>query len=740
MSFDEKFKSECVTALEQFRDAYKGKKPLQWQILNHFIDEKMSSNPQKMIAALKELSEHPLLKDNNALMQTLKHFIERINDLQLVQAVTQEVDTAITKAQEISKPKPVEASSKTPDPAIKGEFGKYKNVAVKGLSPSTTDKSDDDKVREILGDVGYIVLHKNTKDPESFDARNAFKKFMEEHLKRIDSVKEEQLYDDATYLKEFFSPEDLKVKGKEKELEQYQNDAIAMYKAAIKEERNSKAFKNAVFLDSCEFVPGKTLEERHCLHIGGPSGGGKSHAKDEVIKMLMNEQEGTPREGEGNFFVSIDGEKDRDRSQVRNMLLSAMFMKGYKGGEDLQELSKTAVKKDVRDAVIASTQNLNLVTPDTFTDPSKKYGLSLFRVLSSKGFKQIFVNVKANQEQTKVSGNRRAWYDKFLPRVTSVDMDMGKKPQSKTYEAHLFSTGVKSSIAALNVFKLFNFGRTFEINNDVQYYKIDPKSPNGYTLCTGENYSGKVIVTTARVFADWENYNKNIIQNILPQQVEKLKEQLGSDPKAIAILDKYLANIKNAPHLRDQEVLFTMLKAQLPALADKLDKLPKPITDYDKWKNKITITNKDIPDEFKKHAGLRDNQSIEMPNQYFQQWLISDPKMDLKLWMKEMDKKFGTQIKETSSIEKKEEKENKSKLRSQSAPTQSTRPEPISTPPPVVQPTSSSAPLHFMYHQNTDESLREHARTHGMPALPPTPVEEKSQPPLERTRSKSSPR
>ncbi len=517
----------------------------------------------------------------------------------------------------------------------------------------SSPKEIEDEVRQILGPIGYAFLHEGgTKDQnerpiEITTARSAFEEFLKRHIESINPAPmDKTTFENATTLKDFFTPENLKAKGKEKELAAYREEALRLYKAAIKEEHDSPAFRNAVFLRSIEAKKGVQLKKKQGIHIGGPSGGGKSHARDTVIKELMAQEKAkqiaqgkTPSENHVNHFVSVDGGIDRDTSQVRNLLFSSILKKGYKGAEDLQKASKgTALKTTVREAVLKSGKHLHLVIPDTYSNPLKQYGKKLFKKLTKHGYAQTFVVVKPNQEQTFVSGNRRAWMKLGSKPVTAVDKNMKDKPEGKAYDPELFKTGERSSNFALGIFKVFTKGRTFEIDNDVHYYKKDDKSPSGYTVCSREMYDAD-IVTTKRLFTAFENFN----QHILTQQLKALLNEYGSQSFTGLFIEKSLIReIESAPSFkRKQEILQELLDEPhvftglAPGLADRLKNLQQPVLEYKEWTKDVTIQDQ--------------NNNNPLKNYEYQLWLASDRKIPLgPEWKQQMEKQFGVQITETT--------------------------------------------------------------------------------------------
>ncbi len=513
------------------------------------------------------------------------------------------------------------------------------------------------EVKNILGSVGYAFLHKDGHKDENGDptdifiARNEFQHFLKEHMKKIDGAPiKEQTFENSTTLKAFFSPKELQVKGKEKELAAYQERAMDLYKAAIKEEQKSPAFRNAVFLKAIESRKGVKFDKKQGMHIGGPSGGGKSKARDSVIGMLM-EEEKAKQQAQGrmpeadyvNHFVSVDGGIDRDTSQVRNLLFSAVLAKNYKLAEDLHSASKGAsVKKLVRDAVVVSGKDLHLVIPDTYTDPLKQYGRKVFKKLDKNGYEQSFILVKPDQEQTCVSGNRRACMKQGSKAVTEPNMDMDKKPEGKVYEPELFKTGARSSHLASHVFKSSVKGRTFEIDNDVQYYMRDKNSPTGYTLCSAQKYDADII-TNKRLFTAFVDFNNNI----LTQQLKNLlKEHTGPANFNRLYLEKIIKEIEAAPSFEKkcaiiEAELSNKNKALPEELRKPLESLQRPILDYEEW-------TKDVP------IIVNDNEVL-VKNYEVQLWQASGSKTPLgPQWTKEMEKRFGVQISETTDPKLKE--------------------------------------------------------------------------------------
>ncbi len=562
-------------------------------------------------------------------------------------------------------------------PSNKYPFGVYTGVKT-ATSVPTKDSPDlspveiEKEVKALLGNEGYQALHrlhkkdqhdaKNGSPPSPTAHRDYFAKKLDEHMLRIPPA---ATRDKTITLREFFSPSRFLVKGKEDELKNYQDFMISLYKNALKEESNSPEFRNAVFLQSCQPKMGVKFDAKYAEHIAGPSGGGKSKARDKVTETIMKEEKeklekrtGLPaNEDHLHHFVSVDGGIDRDVSQVRSLLFSAVLEKGYKGPEDLQKHSKkTAMKNKVKNAVIASPGHFHLVIPDTYTDPFKRYGQAIFSKLKSSGYKQIFVTVTPDQEQTFISGNNRAWMKKSDERKIVRDPNLKDKPEGKKYDPELFDAGVGSSKLALRVFNKFVGGRTFEIDNDVMYFRKDDNSPSGYSRCTKENYEVDLI-SNKRTFSSFENFNNNI----LIIQLQKIKALPGMEIYEKAYIDKMINEVNRAPQIKDKiDIINANISAKgAPSkVIEQLQKFILPVENYRDWVKEVEVMKKtgDVvaPGQIAP-AGL----TIKMPQYYLKLWEADGKQVPLDKWKDALDKRFGIVVKETTDPSLKEKIEKK---------------------------------------------------------------------------------
>lgn len=373
-----------------------------------------------------------------------------------------------------------------------------------GVYSETQSKEElDNEVKRLLGKKGYDALHEKTVSPQSDSARREFAAFLAKKLAKFPQA--ENINEATILVEDFLGP-----KGMEK------------YQKALEEERNSKEFRNAVFLASFKHYPGAKWESAKIVHIGGPSGSGKSYACDAVLKQLSTEN---TKEGEsqtGNDVVIVDGGIDREVSQMRSILLGAILSKGYRGGENLQSVSKkTAIKSFIQKAALASENNLSLVIPDTFANPKH---MQKFAQFIKYGKDQMFVSVEADRVQTAVSGHARAWHRGKMPYGEDKLKFNVKHPiESKKYESEYFKAGDTLSKAAVYLFNNLIGGKVFEFKNDVLHLKSDKNAPLGYRVCTEADVDYD-IRTTRRVYDAWLNHSHQFpdVRFSLPEWMKTL--------------------------------------------------------------------------------------------------------------------------------------------------------------------------------------------------------------------------
>ncbi|MCW5584208.1 MAG: hypothetical protein KIT56_10135, partial [Gammaproteobacteria bacterium] len=94
-------------------------------------------------------------------------------------------------------------------------------------------------------------------------------------------------------------------------------EGLELYKLALEEEMNSKAYMNAVLDKSTTVHEGWKGDKRPVIIIGGPSASGKTTAKKEVIEKLVEEKKRNNKEAENLLVIAVDGGDAREVSQMR---------------------------------------------------------------------------------------------------------------------------------------------------------------------------------------------------------------------------------------------------------------------------------------------------------------------------------------------------------------------------------------------------------------------------------------
>src|SRR5579872_339381 len=384
------------------------------------------------------------------------------------------------------------------------------------------------RAAQILGS-GYAVLHAD--DKPSGDARNQFIKKLAVISARTDNEIELKVPDTRTTnpednlvtLEELLGPEGLKA-----------------YYAAIKEERESSAFRNAVFLKATKHYEGEKWKERMVLWVGGPSASGKTFAADAVVEtadaMVMEKDS---KNESGNDVVSIDGGIEREVSQMRQYVLQLALKKGYAGIDGLDKgAGKLGMKKKIQEA--ADAAKLNLVIPCTFVNPEE--GKNIEGYAADPNVKQIFSKVvggetKAEKERFKRSvwrmGNSRAWSKKFEDEDTkNREIKANNRKigiESKKYEKWWFGLGKYFSAEARRNYEKAQAANGKDsvyltITNDL----IFVRKVNGKWIECDVGYQGPDEIVKLSVRA-LKQYNEKKPAEDLPDWIRKIYVKKEND-------------------------------------------------------------------------------------------------------------------------------------------------------------------------------------------------------------------
>lgn len=389
------------------------------------------------------------------------------------------------------------------------------------------------KVKELLGEQGAEILHENVTPVETTEAREAFLKYLHDYvLNNPDNRSQTLVNSQATSMKDFL------------------NEAgVKLYEAAIAEERNSVAFRNAVFLKSTKHYDGAKWDKRLVLWVGGPSASGKSFGADGVVQRLNDEIMGhSSSDRSGNNVVSVDGGIERDVSQMRQMVLQVALSKGFKGIDDLHSYTKLGTKKHVQRAAFATT-DLSVVLPNTFSS-SIVTGVKakMTKIAKMPNTVQVFCDVQAEKGQSRrfersvgLMGNSRAWYQgkKAYAREKITMLEPNTGAESKRYEGGIkFFTGLIASDRAKKSYieackETGNQPIRMVITNDLIFLKLDKKQK--WVECGDKENMAALsdfVKMSARDFAAWQSFvpgqtilNTNTLQPDKALELSRLKEQ-----------------------------------------------------------------------------------------------------------------------------------------------------------------------------------------------------------------------
>ena len=326
------------------------------------------------------------------------------------------------------------------------ETGKLQNIGNYG-EPFTDQKNnleanlkkqkeDDARVFQILGAEGYEKLHGKAYNA-NFEFQNESTTARTNFIQAISTSFGDKLLASNTITKDPVS------------LNNIANDAAAepngaknlqeLYEAAILEERESIAYKNAAFLQSVEVYRGgnfsKKEGEGHVIIIAGPSGAGKTRARPAVVKetthgVLVKNSDPTQIRPDQHLVVTVDGGIEREVSQVRDLMNRASLKLGYGGIEDLEEITtkasgKTKLKNVIEEAANAKGLHLVIAT----TSPQKE-----LKKYMGPGSKRnvVYSFVKIPWKTVANIAYRRAFASKKTEYKGNIDQ-ISKPPESKKH-------------------------------------------------------------------------------------------------------------------------------------------------------------------------------------------------------------------------------------------------------------------------------------------------------------------
>ncbi len=368
---------------------------------------------------------------------------------------------------------------------------------------------------------------------------------------------------------------------------------VKAYKKAIKEERDSPAFRDAVFLKSTKHYRGAKWKERLVLWVGGPSASGKSFATDAVVEKVGAElMEKDEKDQSGNHVISIDGGVEREVSQMRQLALQVALQKGYAGISDLHDNTKLKVKRKIENAAL-QRPDLHLAIPQTFTNPFEKPKNAIKKYAKLPNTKQIFSKVvggKTREEKQRFKrsvlrmGNSRAWSSQFEAKdtherhITANNRKIGS--ESKIYEKAWFYLGKYFSARAREAYEKMQAenGKDsiyLEITNDLIFVY---KENNVWKECDAA-YQGPTERIPERAFKDYLRFIKErtpLMETLdLPVWYEAHKEAYREAPIDITINRKKKSKAHDQPDnpLHLGNILITQIHEDGQAHKNGIDSL-----------------------------------------------------------------------------------------------------------------------------------------------------------------------
>lgn len=321
---------------------------------------------------------------------------------------------------------------------------------------------------------------------------------------------------------------------------------LVLYKKAIKEEKNSKEFREAVFYEATEHYKGAKWDKQLILWISGPSASGKSSLRQQLVKTVGRQMESADSSNhEGNYVVSIDGGIEREVSQMRQLLLQAAHCKGYSGIKDLHKHTDLNIKPYVRETAIAAKHSL--VIPDTFSNLMSLKQMARFA--RGPQFKQVFSEVvgahrKNFKDTVYRMGKSRAWKSSpKIPRKITMN-NRNIEGESKEYEARFFTAGVRGSQLARNFYKLLSGKKAtyIKIVNDLTYVKVTDRCIKK----SEKKYHGEVVLLTER--------QKNL-----------LEDEIASSGSFKTFIENFKFNHREKRYITPEECIKRWLKINGPA-------------------------------------------------------------------------------------------------------------------------------------------------------------------------------
>ncbi len=341
-----------------------------------------------------------------------------------------------------------------------------------------------------------------------------------------------------------------------------------LFLEALKEEMQSKQYRQALFNKSATFYPGRKWAKRLQAIIGGASASGKTFATKSAIERTQSLMgvDNSCEDEPGNFVLSKDGGIVREMSQMRNLVIEAAVSLGYPGISDLHDDTKEILeplKKRVEQTA-EQTKDFGITRPLTFTGPKElpsHFAGLLGKYLKSKivpGIRMLtkaedtdralFIMVQPKEESERQAtllgtpkektmfekavhfmGDSRAFKREWQEGeqvVWGLNQANGVKiPESKSYgPGRPFHAGLWLSQQAFAIFKHL--------------------SPNGYSinsyndLVTHEE-NGKQMLVSKKVLKRWQTFQNYLREN--PDSALKIPCKTNTNSQTIFSQEQLLA-------------------------------------------------------------------------------------------------------------------------------------------------------------------------------------------------------
>ncbi|MCL9683001.1 hypothetical protein [Legionella maioricensis] len=376
--------------------------------------------------------------------------------------------------------------------------------------------------------------------------------------------------------------------------ELFGKEGAELYQKALKEERNSQEYMDAVFRTSTTHYEGDKWAQRPVVIVAGPSASGKSFAAQEAIK---KDSEFLPKmdtgaDKPGNDVVAVDGGIFREVSQMRKFAIRVANQQGFTGISDLHSKSSILdkAKKCIKEAVFA-TSSLGVVIPETFSNPLKNPAGMLRKIEKLPNTTLMFTRVDGEEplvlkKTVGFMGSNRAWKTKDFDRCPELDLNSTEDlSESKAYGKQGFYWGKKGSLEAEEWYRKNSKDKlSLLIINDLVLKKPVPKEvqesgAKAHRWADAQKGDEGAILVSRRTFEAWVKSEEEIT----------LEAFIKKTPKSLLIMTAA------------EQHLLAVLK-QLEARLDhecKHERRPKKIAALSTAIKAINGANPQDPDSFK---------------------------------------------------------------------------------------------------------------------------------------------